>query len=587
MGRRSFLRVFSTLVLAAAFCGLGLGVNLSLGDVNVVVITDDHSWVGGHGAHESLDIDYGHVLSFYEHLVKSAEKDIFLIHNGDFIDGTGLSTYPPVHLEPILLKMPWDAVTVGNHDVYKSETVLHMSRTGGFIEKLGGRYLTSNVIDSQSGEPLGQRFRYLKGNHTTVLTFGFIYNLEEGIGSPLVKVEPVEVVVKHDWFQNSLRKHDYDAILVMAHMGTDDPSIQVLLSAVRNGAGSEMPVQFITGHTHHRRFLVLDDWSTALEAGCYLDTVGIVSFPTKQTVLSTENSKVSNLFHHDFLDATVNELKSRLGIDTLQTEKGQELTQFIHKTQQNMGLSEVIGCSPRRYYLNRPLYDDDSLFGLWTHHVIPTQFIRNDTKRLVLQGKSSSFRYDLFEGNVTLDDLMVASPFNDSMYLIAGDVPTANIVKLDRHMNRKRNQDLPGLPDFILIGNIDQHETHDLYTLEYEVPFIQSALEEIGGRQLKPVKVNAFATSIWQSFVERHWKNCSKPDISSGSKDTETKAESNLLFGVSKTHVGATIPSASPGTVATIVAFASGISACILLARFILMRLPFRLRSEHSHKHVV
>lgn len=106
MARRSFLRIFSSLVLAAAFCGLGLGVNLSLGDVNVIIITDDHSWVGGHGAHESLNADYGHVLSFYERLVNSTEKDIFLIHNGDFIDGTGLSTYPPVHLEPILLKMP-------------------------------------------------------------------------------------------------------------------------------------------------------------------------------------------------------------------------------------------------------------------------------------------------------------------------------------------------------------------------------------------------------------------------------------------------------------------------------------------------
>jgi hypothetical protein len=170
------------------------------------------------------------------------------------------------------------------------------------------------------------------------------------------------------------------------------------------------------------------------------------------------------------------------------------------------------------------------LFGLWTRHVIPSQFIRNDTKRLVLQGKSSSFRYDLFEGNVTLDNLMVVSPFNDSMYLIASDVRTATIVKLDRKMNAKRNLDLPGLPNFLLIKNVGQHATHDLYTLEYEVPFIQSALEEISGKRLKPLKVNAFATSIWQSFVEKHWQNCSEPSISSGSKDTKTTTESTIPF---------------------------------------------------------
>jgi hypothetical protein len=39
-------------------------------------------------------------------------------------------------------------------------------------------------------------------------------------------------VVRQDWFQNVLRKDNYDAILVMAHMGTKDPSIQVLLSAI-------------------------------------------------------------------------------------------------------------------------------------------------------------------------------------------------------------------------------------------------------------------------------------------------------------------------------------------------------------------
>lgn len=136
-----------------------------------------------------LDVDYGHVLSFYECLVNSTKKDIFLIHNGNFIDGTSLSTYPPVHLEPILLKIPWDAINVGNHDVYKNETVLHIRCAGGFMDKLGGRYLTSNVIDSKSGDPIGHQYRYLNRKQTKVLTFGFIYNLKEGIGSPLVKVE--------------------------------------------------------------------------------------------------------------------------------------------------------------------------------------------------------------------------------------------------------------------------------------------------------------------------------------------------------------------------------------------------------------
>jgi hypothetical protein len=45
-------------------------------------------------------------------------------------------------------------------------------------------------------------------------------------------------------------------------------------------AGFDMPVQFVTGHTHYRGFRVLDDYSTSVEAGRYLDTVGFVSFPS-------------------------------------------------------------------------------------------------------------------------------------------------------------------------------------------------------------------------------------------------------------------------------------------------------------------
>ena len=79
------------------------GVNLPLGDVNIVVLTDTHSWVGGHNEqHEPfLNVDYGHVVSFVELLKeKEPDKDIFFVMNGDFVDGTGLSVpYPPTRLD--------------------------------------------------------------------------------------------------------------------------------------------------------------------------------------------------------------------------------------------------------------------------------------------------------------------------------------------------------------------------------------------------------------------------------------------------------------------------------------------------------
>jgi 2',3'-cyclic-nucleotide 2'-phosphodiesterase (5'-nucleotidase family) len=125
--------------------GVVSAVDLPLGDINIVVVTDVHSWVAGHGRNEpepnSHNADYGHVLSFYQRLQQYVIEqnvdgdddkntndknqhpmDLFFFMNGDFMDGTGLSTIPPDKLTPILQHMPWDAVNLGNHELYHNGT---------------------------------------------------------------------------------------------------------------------------------------------------------------------------------------------------------------------------------------------------------------------------------------------------------------------------------------------------------------------------------------------------------------------------------------------------------------------------------
>lgn len=98
-------------------------VSLPIGDLNLVVLTDTHSWIGGHGKNEdSYNADYGHVLSFYERLrahcyEQNQNSDLWLVMNGDWIDGTGLALDgDPSYLIPLLEKMPWDVVNVRGGD---------------------------------------------------------------------------------------------------------------------------------------------------------------------------------------------------------------------------------------------------------------------------------------------------------------------------------------------------------------------------------------------------------------------------------------------------------------------------------------
>ena len=271
-------------------------VDLPFGDINVLVLTDVHSFVGGHGQNDPNhdNADYGDVLSFYQHLKEHCRQrnmDLWFVVNGDWIDGTGLSLNSEIqYLTPLLQKMPWDALNVGNHELYKSQTVSEFMQPGGFVEWWGDKYLSSNVLYTQRQEPLGQRYRFLKGVNSTVLTFGFLYNMEDA--SPLVTVEKVQKVVEEQWFLDVVGSSNmYDAILVLAHMDVKDALVSVLLEKIRSIAGNLMPVQFITGHTHYRGIQTMDEASVSFEAGRYLDTIGFVSFPKKQNLVKISNNR--------------------------------------------------------------------------------------------------------------------------------------------------------------------------------------------------------------------------------------------------------------------------------------------------------
>ena len=95
-------------------------------DVNILIVTDVHSWVSGHPHEPALDADYGHVLSLHERLSSMAAaegRDLFLVQNGDLNDGTGFSRKPPAALVPLLQRMPFDALTTGNHELYENENI--------------------------------------------------------------------------------------------------------------------------------------------------------------------------------------------------------------------------------------------------------------------------------------------------------------------------------------------------------------------------------------------------------------------------------------------------------------------------------
>jgi 2',3'-cyclic-nucleotide 2'-phosphodiesterase (5'-nucleotidase family) len=506
--------------------------DLPLGDINVLVVTDTHSWVRGQTKYYAKAASYGEIISFVQHLNEyiadsssTENRDLWFVMNGDWIDGTGLALNgDPSHLIPILEKMPYDAINIGNHELYKDSVIQYMTSAGGMVDWFGEKYLSSNVRFNTTREPIGSNFRILKGRYNNLLTFGFLYNMKNCASS--VVVEEVEYVVQESWFVDVLKRtHDYDAVLVLAHMDVRDPLCQIILDAIRSIAGTDIPVQFITGHTHIRDYQVFDHFSSSFEAGHFLDTLGFVSFPSIKSVKLALNQSVSekngnltssslsltSLFKYQYINATVDVLAETLNlpVESFPTEDGLAQAEFIAHTRNKLGLDKVVGCIGSTYYFNRTLDASDSLWGFFKSEIVPSQF---SGRKVVFLG-NGGWRYDLYEGDVRLDDLFGVSPFNNSFWMWH-DIPATVIVAVNSTLNALPPQLPTPLPNFILSSSqsFQIDERYSLIVDSYELSVVEEQLRIIIPNDTTfPTRTElsgVTTTSIWINYFTQNSPSC-------------------------------------------------------------------------------
>lgn len=491
-----------------------------LGPINVLIVTDVHSWVAGHIHEPDKDVDYGHVLSFYERLKAYCDEqgqDLFFVMNGDFMDGTGLSTVPPEQLLPLLQQMPFDALNIGNHELYYDEVIEYIKKPNGFVDFWDKRYLTTNTYLTKTNQPIGERYMYLKGIHsnTNILTFGFLYNMKDNCET--TTIQEVQEVVSSEWFINLLQRDDFDAILVLAHMDAYDPLVKVILDPIRSICGDDMPVQFVTGHSHMRRFTTLDEKSTSFEAGKYLDTIGFVTFPTK-------DASVADIpFEHHFIEPNVKNLEDILDVETLETETGKELSKSIRKAQESLGLFDLVGCAPKTYHLFSTLDKDDSLWGLYKNEVMPmiteepstttTSTTTPTSSNEIMIQSSGAFRYNLYEGNVTVNDLISINPFNDRIMRVAKDVSGHDFMKafggslLTESTVMSPEIHHTHIPHYVICCDIDPDTMYDVYTVHFDVPHVIVSLEQVTHRTFEAEDTTkGTIDTYWRKFVSEDWK---------------------------------------------------------------------------------
>ncbi len=487
-----------------------IDVSLNIQSINIVILTDVHSWVQGHKRHEpSFDADYGNILSFYQRLQQQIEQleskpDLYLLNNGDFLHGTILGDDPPEHLVGILERMPFDAVTLGEHEIFNSKSIEKLEEPGGLFDEWGDRLVTSNVrqsgADESNLEPLGNNYLLLEGNQGSVLVLGFLYNLNTDESADGITVTDVQDVMEEGWFTSLFAscKHQpqFNAVVVLSHMDVRDELVTLLLSKLRKLCGETMVVQFITGHTHIRSFAELDSHSSSIEAGRFLDTVGFVSFEPKK-----------GNFAHNFIPAKEDYLAQSvdMSVDEYHTHDGKELSEYIARTFEHTNAGHVIGCAAKRY-------DEIELLEMYLNEVMPKTFLSHyhSSHNILIQYLESFVGYDLFPGVVTLGDIYTVVPRDYDIQSL-GSVSGSDVTRIMKEMGKEDKRifenatDIVGLSTSGESAEIDSSLRYSLHTLSKDSSKIISIMDDLGVKSsLKTVSMGKTVRRMWINYVQNY-----------------------------------------------------------------------------------
>lgn len=504
-----------------------------------MVVTDIHGWIAGqHARHKpKVDVDFGHLVALYERLKECEDqRDWFLLFNGDFMDGTGLSTVPPKYLAPLLEEVPFSALNVGNHELYFNEVVDFMMEEDGFIDSWSGNYLASNVdyishpdTEEETQVPFGSRYTLLQGpnSNSTLLTFGFLFNFNGNCNH--TEVQTVEDTLQEEWFLQALTTLEYDGIVVLAHMDAVDDLVYTIQEAIRAQVDVDVPLHFFTGHTHRRHYETLDPQAASLEAGHFMDTIGFASFPING----------DGDFEHVFLDAnvlnlTTEVLQQEAGTD-FSTPLGKQLSHKMQKAQEKLGLLKVLTtCAPQDYYgLAKPADDPDSLWWLYLNEVIPTTLLSklqssSSNTPIFIQG-TGALRYSLYGPEIVVDDIIAVTPFQDPVVQVGTNLTASELNDVFAGLDVDGTTGTwgkVGLVNFGVAGDRPSgdggDDLYDLYTVEFHVnqvfKQVQDAQPESDSvpmpaydssskryRLLKE-KAQFETTKLWLKFVKKEWQ---------------------------------------------------------------------------------
>lgn len=423
---------------------------LRLGDINFLHTTDTHGWLSGHLNQKTYNGDWGDFVSFAKHmrqLAQAQNRDLLLVDTGDRHDGNGLSdiTSPNgARSLPIFVKLEYDIVTLGNHELYLWEN--SAQEIDVVVPHYGENYVCSNVeyqLPNGTFVPLAQRVRYFTTpqQKLRVLAFAFLFDFTRA--NKKTRVTPILEAVSQPWFKEALAAYpalEVDVIVVAGHVPVTKRWTELqLLHATLRAAYPHTIIQYFGGHSHVRDFQVFDELLTALQSGRFCETLGFLSIN-----LSSSITDIKDRFSRSYIDFSVDLFMfhaQKSSPQEFHTSSGTEVKAMLASAREDLGLDKVLGhVTTSNYYMDYvPLSHPKNIFHFLTHSVLPT-LERNATsgphndQRLIIIN-TGSVRYDLYKGPYTVDSHYIVSPFQNDWVKVS--LPKELALKIAPKLNEK------------------------------------------------------------------------------------------------------------------------------------------------------
>ena len=127
------------------------------------------------------------------------------------------------------------------------------------------------------------------------------------------------------------------------------------------------------------------------------------------------------------------------------------------------------------------------------------------------------FWYDLYEGKVTVDDIIAVSPYNNTLYKISKHMLGADLLLALENLNQGNNTVEPNLPLFAISRAILPNQYYDVFTKSIWIPDISASLSIVTGTYFVPVQlftgdgVSVRMTGLWFNYVSTYW-SCDNPE---------------------------------------------------------------------------